>query len=449
MHLNPAGCGRPENAKLRVPPELRAQSMVKNSFRVSALILALLAGSGAGADDGENSHAEWIANTAALNRHALHFENGEFSGPGWDELVAEGRRAQFFLIGEEHGIAENPILAARLFAALAPSGYRRLAIEISPPMAAIIDRVVLDGGLEGLRALYAQPGGRPAFFGMTEEAEMLVAVRKAVPADEPAFWGADYEVAGDRTLLRELDAAPKPPAAEAAFATLSATANAGWDKHAETQDPQHIFTFAADPELVRAVKRAWPLRDDMSASILDALESTLEINTAWRDGHRYESNRLRAANLRDNFLDHWMAVKDDVDPPRVMAKFGANHLVRGRNMTNTFDLGALIPELAAQDRGTVFSVMVVPGRGSPTAVLDPTVWEYKSAPPKDNYQRGLGPLFDAALPDTFTLIDLRPIRAVVATKARSADPALVRVVFGFDMLLVMSGSTAAANFELD
>ena len=132
-----------------------------------------------------------------------------------------------------------------------------------------------------------------------------------------------------------------------------------------------------------------------------------------------------------------------------MAKFGASHMVRGRSMVQTFDLGTLLPELAALEQGSAFSIMVIPGRDSPTAVLDPTDWSFKPAPPKDGYQRGLEPLFDAVLPDAFTLIDLRPIRAVVASRSRSVDPALMRVIYGFDMLLVMSGSTAAAEFEHD
>ena len=414
------------------------------------MMLGLLAGTAASGDEaGDATLAGWISDTAALNVLALEYDGRRFSGPGWERLLIEGRRAQFFLIGEEHGIAENPLLAAQLFEALAPSGYRRMAIEISPPMAAIVDDALRDGGLDGLKALFAEPGGEPAFFGMAEEAAMLAAVRAAVPADEAAFWGADYEVAGDRALLRQLEAAPKPAAARTALATLVAASQSGWQKHAETGGPQHIFTFTGDPELVRTVEQAWPLRDTMSAWILDSLEETLEINRLWAEGNGYASNERRAALLRNNFLRHWNAVRDDADRPRVMAKFGANHLVRGRNMTQTWDLGTLLPELAAAERGESFSIMVVPGRGSQTAVLNASTWSYEPAAPKDSYERGLSPLIDAALPDTFSLIDLAPVRAVAATKPHDLDEALLRVVFGFDMLLVMSGSTAAAELEHD
>lgn len=125
-------------------------------------------------------------------RSPIHFDGEHFSGPGYEQLLDAGRKSHFLLLGEEHGIAENPLLAAQLFRALAPEGYRRLTIEISPPMAAVLDRALAEDGLGGLRALYALPGGEPAFFGMREEAQILAAVRAAVPANEPALWGADY-----------------------------------------------------------------------------------------------------------------------------------------------------------------------------------------------------------------------------------------------------------------
>jgi hypothetical protein len=52
----------------------------------------------------------------------------------------------------------------------------------------------------------------------------------------------------------------------------------------------------------------------------------------------------------------------------------------------------------------------------------------------------------AAYPDSFTLIDLRPIRPMefgARHKALHAD--LVRVIHGFDSLLVLSGSNPSQN----
>jgi len=68
---------------------------------------------------GEPSAAERITAAAAEHRSKLDFDGDVFSGPAWQRLVAEGAAAQFVLVGEEHGIAENPKLVAQLFTELA------------------------------------------------------------------------------------------------------------------------------------------------------------------------------------------------------------------------------------------------------------------------------------------------------------------------------------------
>jgi hypothetical protein len=49
-------------------------------------------------------------------------------------------------------------------------------------------------------------------------------------------------------------------------------------------------------------------------------------------------------------------------------------------------------------------------------------------------------------PDSFTLIDLRPIRPLVfGARHKALDADLVRVIHGFDSLLVLSGSNPSQN----
>lgn len=389
--------------------------------------------------------------TAAAKDHRtrLDFDGDTFAGPALDQLLGRARNAQFFLIGEEHGIAENPQLAAQLFSTLVADGYKKLVIEVSPPLAAILETAVDNDGIEGLRALYATPGGEPAFFGMREEAELLATVRAALPDAAGVFWGVDYEVASDRPLLRQLYEMERPASSKQPLDTLIAASNNAWSRYDETGSPQYIFSFSGDPALVTAVIEAWPDASDKAAWILDTLRSTLEINQSWVQGRGWDSNARRAALFRSNFLRYWHAAKRDGRTPRVMAKLGSNHIVRGRNMTGTFDLGTLLPEIAAAEGSRSFSVLVLPGRNSMTAVLNPSSWTYSPQPAKDDYATGLEALTDAAYSDAFTLIDLTALRPIVGSNIEEHGVELARVVHGYDMLLVMSGSTASTELEHD
>ena len=399
--------------------------------------------------ENEASPLDEIRAAAEANRYILAYDGDVFAGPGWDKMITEGRSADFFLIGEEHGIAENPRLVAQLFTELANHGYTKLAIEISPPMATVVDSTLRENGLDGLRQLFSQSGGEPAFFGMKEEAELLAAVRRAVPANEPALWGTDYEVASDRILLAELERADPPDQARAELDELVAASRAAWDKYDDTGSPQYIFSFSGDPALVTAVRDAWTDPSPWVDSILRTLEETLRINKLWVNGDGYNSNVRRGTLMRQNFLAHWQGLDPAQARPKVMAKYGASHLVRGRNMTETFDLGALLPELAAIERRRTVSIMVLPGIDSMVAVLDPSRWQYVSAPAKDNYAKGLEPVVDAAYADKFTLIDLAPLRSLVTRRSTGAHPNLLKTVTGFDYLLVMSGSTPSSELAHD
>jgi hypothetical protein len=75
----------------------------------------------------EQTIEDKISAAAMEHRSRLDFDGKTFSGPAWDRVVAEGAAAQFFLVGEEQGIAENPKLVAQLFSELSNRGYSKLA----------------------------------------------------------------------------------------------------------------------------------------------------------------------------------------------------------------------------------------------------------------------------------------------------------------------------------
>ena len=106
--------------------------------------------------------AERLATEAAKHRLAVSFDGDAVSGPGLDRILEEARAARFFLLGEEHGVAQVPILAKALFETLAPSGYSRLGLEVSPPAARVLDEAAAEG-VAGLKRFVADHPPRPAF----------------------------------------------------------------------------------------------------------------------------------------------------------------------------------------------------------------------------------------------------------------------------------------------
>lgn len=382
---------------------------------------------------------------ARESRRRVSHSGGRFSGEGYDWLVGQGSGARFFCLGEEHGIAENPALSAQLFRDLVPSGYRRVAVETSRPMASEIDSQLQQGGYPALRQFLTQRGQAVAFFGMREEARWLAHARQAVGGTEPLLWGTDYEAFADRHLIKLLAGVRKPALAEAALARLAAASKTSWEQFAATRDPKYMFGFTGDPALVRALRDAWPNPDARSEEIVRTLQETLEINRLWVSGNGYASNVRRAANLRENFLRHWRPVAVADDAPRVFLKYGSNHLIRGLTAVGTFDTGSLAAELAALRGERSFHLLVLPGAGSAVATFDVTELRYKPSTPKDSYVAGLERVTSEAWPNVPTLFETAPLRRLVTSAREEVHPELVRALMGYDAILVMSGSTASTN----
>lgn len=362
--------------------------------------------------------------------------NSGVSGAGWDWLLAEGAKARFFAFGEEHGLAQVPILVRDLARGLKPD---RLLLEVSPPTAEDLDQAAR-GGLAGLQAFYRDAPPGPAFYTMADEARMLAAVRAALPGKGQVIWGLDYEVVMDRRLIARLK--PKVPAStKAAFAAVEAASNAGWETFATTRDISKSFCFAGDPALIEALIAAWPKPDRASADILQTLLQTLRTNRAYVEERYFQSNLIRADFMRANFARQWRAASPK---PRILFKFGAGHMVRGRGMTEVFDIGNLLSETATLEGDTSFHLLVIPLNGGRQAAFNPATFTYDDVPVSTVEEMGLEPLADLALAQGSTLVDLRPLRRFMsAFVTAKADPRLARIVHGYDAILLVRDSVAS------
>lgn len=392
------------------------------------------------------SIGERITEAARASQQRLVYDGVTFSGPAWDTLLAEARDSAFVLIGEEHGIAECPPLVSELFVALRGDGYEHVVVEVSPHVASALEAAARSGGLDGLRGMYATAGHEPAFFNMRQEAQMVVDLAEA--SEPGVLWGVDYEVAGDRLILDRLEELVPEGGPAGALAGLRAASDASWERYLETRNPGFIFSFSGEPALVEHVEHAWRDRGAEATWLLDSLRETLAINQLFVQGRGWASNLRRAEHIRGNFLRHWERANADGEgpPPKVIAKMGASHLVRGRSFTEVFDLGALLPEIAALRGERALGVLVLPGADSEIARLNPSTFTVEPGPAKDGYAEAAAPLIEAADPFAFTLIDLRPIREIVGSK-EGLDPKLAKLIHGFDLAIVMTASTPSEDLD--
>ena len=370
------------------------------------------------------------------NRLPLTMSDGP-KGPGWDWLVSQAQDARFTLIGEEHGVRETAQLAAALFTALRGSGYSRMAIELSPIIAQDIEAAARRQGLQGIVDFFAAPDTWSPMY-LREEAEFLAAVITAAPRNERVLWGFDREIFSDRYLISRLE--PRVPrSARESLARLKAASTNAWAQ-------QTPFVFSQGPAVVSAVRAAWANPDRESDTILRTLEQSMAINTA---PNAWASSDARAHWMRSNLA---MLLREDRgrrSPPKVMLKFGYNHMIRGANYVNIFDVGSMTDEVAGLSGGRAFHILVLPGAGSRQAVLGPgRSFVSVSSDEFDEFQSGdrrLTRVLANAAATGHEVIDLRALRPLAMRGLEGWNSDVIRTIHGYDAAVIWRGAHAASS----
>ena len=392
-----------------------------------------------------SSPAARLLEALQRNRLPLTMSDGP-AGRGWDWLVQEARDAHFTLVGEEHGVAETAQLSAALFKALRGSGYSRIAVELSPVMAQDIEAAARRNGLQGIADFCAAPDTWSPMY-LREEAQFLAAVINAAPRSERVLWGLDRELFSDRYLISKIEAGV-PRSARESFTRLKEASTNAWARHQQNPSPENLFIFSQEPAVVSAVRAAWPNPDRESDTILRTLEESLAINAVARTGTAWASSERRAQWKRNNLAERLREERRE-SPPKVMLKFGYNHMIRGANYVNIFDVGAMTDEVAALSGGRAFHIIVLPGPGSRQAVLGPgRSFVSVSSDEFDEFQAGnqrLTRVLSNANATGHEVIDLRALRPLAMRGLEGWNPDVVRTIHGYDAAVIWKGARASLS----
>lgn len=147
----------------------------------------------------------------------------------------------------------------------------------------------------------------------------------------------------------------------------------------------------------------------------------------------YESNREREENMKWLFAQNYhAALKADGRVPKAILKMGHWHLFRGLGPGGVYTTGNFVSDVATLNGMESFhiAIMLDDGSGSPHDLAKSTPWAQ--------------PLVAVSYPDSWTLIDLRPLRGHAhAGRLGTLDNAFRRMILGFDAVLLIRGGHGA------
>jgi hypothetical protein len=355
------------------------------------------------------------------------------------------------LVGEDHLTREIPEFTGALCDAMHPDVY---AVEAGPDAARFV------GGLLGNPDRIARMAERGlahpnnmAFLDMRTENDL--AAQCAAASRNPRFelWGLDQEFVGSAGTLLEAMLATNPgPTARAAIVAAEASERAAEKATRATGDPGKLFLLASTDAEIK------PLEDAVAADGNDATKTLLHEFTISRTIYRLnaegspDSNRIRAELLKRHFVERYTAAKTQKPDPRVLLKFGDDHLGKGFNVLHQRDLGNFVAEVADGEAAHSLHILVLGARGTHAVFTgyakplghEPFVMaddpEYKWIAPA---VADLLPHAAGAKGSTLTLFDLRKLRFRGIDLTRDWE----RIVYGYDLMVVIPELTPGEEIE--
>src|SRR5208282_3323786 len=386
-------------------------------------------------------------------RYDLRIENGKFVGSAAPVLEGAIANARYVLIGEDHFTREIPEFATAVCDVMAPQGLSDLVVEVGPQVAEFVSSTFgKPDRLSRMAALTQQYPDSVVFLNLRQENDL--AAHCAQVAHTPHFylWGLDQEYLGSAGWLLDQILATHPgPAATTAIMRLKGEEQQDALGAKETGDVHKLFLLVApDSELAEVAAVLQRDGNSVANALFRELIESHEIYSKFAQDWR-ASNNQRARLLKRNFRmdiekadagalqgDHMQ--KDH--PQKVLVKFGEWHLYKGFNPLPQRDLGNYIAEVADAQGSTSLHICGLGAKG--TRRVDggyerPAKLQKFVMMDENNYS-WLKPAIANQIPNAWTLYDLRKLRF---TEAAPVDPGMERLVYGYDLLVIVPELTPA------
>ncbi len=377
-------------------------------------------------------------------RYELRIEEGKVTGSAAAVLEKAISGAQYVLIGEDHMTREIPQFATAVCDMMAPQGLTAMAVEAGPQVAKMVAASLgKPDRLARMAALTDRYPDSVAFLNVREENDLVEHCAEASHNPNFQLWGLDQELMGSAGWLLDQILATRPgTAATAALTRMKSEEQRDAALAKETGDPTKVFLLAASDaqlsEIAAVLKREG---NAVANKLFRELVESHEIYLKNMQGSP-ESNNQRARLLKQNFREDFETAASNSQRQRVLLKFGEWHLYKGFNPLHERDLGNYIAEMA-DGRGTSSLHICILGAKGTHALYGGYNRPMKLEPfvmVEDDDYHWLKPAVDNQAPNAWTLYDLRSLRF---QKLGMLDPDMERVIYGYDLLVIVPELTPA------
>lgn len=379
-----------------------------------------------------------IAGAMKQHSYSISFQDGVLQGPGMDFLAQNTANAQFVLFGEEHNVKEWPEFLDALFSFLHQhANFNYFALESDPVSAHLVSIPPLRGN-ETAWEEYAARYPNAVTFATDQELRMILDATRISTGGVDSVWGLDQSFG----VLHALDRLSALPGFHSTpkFVELHKEAEQRDSKRFGKNVSHYMSEVVRLADLEELRKEQAPPEGSEAQFILDNLVSSSQIYGYYLQGEAgeptyYFNGYVREEQMKHLFLREYRAAEAHGEHnPRVMLKLGQWHVRRGSGPSNLQTLGNFVTEFATAN-GTQALTLGVYLRGP---------WRDVST------QDGMKPIALATDATKWSVIDFRPVRAIVAgSRLGAIHPNLLSQIYGFDAGLVIGDAKPATYTILE
>lgn len=381
----------------------------------------------------------------ATVRQPIVIRDGRLDGAGGDTLREAMRATPYVLIGEDHGLREIPAFSSAVFRELAARGTRDLVVEVGPEAGRRLTTALGARDPEAeVRTWIRRYPFSLAFYDLQQE---LAFLREARAAAGPALrvTGVDQELMGAGRMLLDSIAAK-----DAALPGLLAQEQAAYEKAVASGNPLDLFMMTGPADALTALRdRLLAAKHPDDAAQVTALLDSREIY-ALNGTSGFTSNLTRAGLMKRSYVAQ-LPPAQRAAPPPTLYKFGALHVMKALNTLQSREIGNYVAEIADGLGTPSLHVLIVAARGQQRRFAG--VGKPFIVAPVDQVGPGVSdfpyakPMFEKALAaGGWSLFDFRAMRRWSILRT-DLDPWLVRLLFGFDLAVVIPEGTPSDQLQ--
>ncbi len=347
-----------------------------------------------------------------------------FTGAGWDKIITRANKSNDVMVGEDHFTNEIPFFVSKLAAQVK---FDNFFCEIDPFTAKLFQSKIKTLSVEALKKYTATYGNTFSFYAFEPEFNLL---QQLVKSNVQIYGTEQILLVADRLLCSELLKTTKNPRAKELYQLISDQSKKHFDNFLKDQhNPFYMYTPEYDKNIEELSKLKLSPRE---LKIIDALKLTAKI-------YKSQNNHLRIQLMKNQLME----VYKDWYTKKNLFKYGANHMAKGEGLLNIYDTGNLVNNIADSQFKESLHLMIIgksgtqasPFQGFPAQKLEENKGTLKS----------LKPFFNLVDNKEWKCFDLLPIKEAIAEgKIKVTDIALLRVIKGFDLLIVIPEVSASA-----